>query len=174
MKSWRLNINAFFFGAFFLAAMCGCKTTEQRKAEKEQTLVSLHLEVNPDGSPRNAPVPIYRASPQMINVVLQPFLTTEEVESASIVDLDGGFGIQLKFNKHGANILEMYTGRYRGKRIAINCAFPEIRWVAAPRIMQTITDGVLIFTPDATREESERIVRGINNVAKAIRAESLI
>ena len=41
----------------------------------------------------------------------------------------------------------------------------EARWLAAPRISQRIKDGVLVFTPDATREEAERIVRGLNNVA---------
>jgi hypothetical protein len=30
---------------------------------------------------------------------------------------------------------------------------------------ERILDGTLTFTPDATREETERIVRGLNNVA---------
>ena len=34
--------------------------------------------------------------------------------------------------------------------------------------MRTITNGVLIFTPDATREEAERIVLGINNAAEEL------
>ena len=34
-----------------------------------------------------------------------------------------------------------------------------------PRIATRITDGVLAFTPDATRAEAERIVRGLNNAA---------
>jgi hypothetical protein len=29
-----------------------------------------------------------------------------------------------------------------------------------------ISDGVLVFTPDASREEADRIVLGLNNVAK--------
>jgi preprotein translocase subunit SecD len=174
MKSCRLNINAIFCAAVFLFALTACKTTEEKKADKEQTLISLHLEVNPDGSPRNTPVPIYRARPQMINVMLQPFLTNDDIESANVVDLDGGFGIQLKMTKHGTQVLEMFTGRYRGKRMAVNCAFPELRWLAAPRIVQTIKDGSFVFTPDATREESERIVRGINNVAKKNKKKNLL
>jgi hypothetical protein len=29
-----------------------------------------------------------------------------------------------------------------------------------------IVDGKLVFTPDATREEADRIVRGLNKIAK--------
>jgi preprotein translocase subunit SecD len=171
MKSCRLNINGFFCAVALLLglALSGCKTTEEKKAAKEKTLISLHLETNPDGTPRNSPVPIYRARPQMINVTLQPFLGNDNISSASVVDLEGGFGIKLQFDSHGTKVLEMYTGRYRGKRIAVNCAFPELRWLAAPRITQTISNGSFIFTPDATREECERIVRGINNVSKTAR-----
>ena len=174
MKSCRLNINAFFCAALFLLALTGCKTTEEKKAEKERTLISLHLETNPDGSPRNSPVPIYRARPQMINVMIQPFLTNDDIDSANVVDMEGGVGIQLNMTKHGRQVLEMYTGRYRGKRIAVNCAFPELRWLAAPRIVQTINDGSFVFTPDASREESDRIVRGINNIAKKNKKKSVI
>jgi hypothetical protein len=31
-----------------------------------------------------------------------------------------------------------------------------------------ITDGVLVFTPDTTREEAENIALGLNNVAKSL------
>jgi preprotein translocase subunit SecD len=174
MKSCRLNINAIFCAALFALTLCGCKTTEQKKAEKEQTLISFHIETNPDGTQRNSPVPIYRARPQYVNVVMQPFLGNDNIVSASIVELQGGFGIELKFDRAGSRILELTTARNRGRRIAINCAFPELRWLAAPRIANTITDGVLIFTPDATRAETERIVRGLNNVAKKARKDALI
>jgi hypothetical protein len=174
MKSCRLNINAFFCATMIALALavCGCKTTEQKKSDKEQTLISLHLETNPDGSPRNHPVPVYRNRPEMVNVMLDPFLGNDNLAAAAVVDLEGGFGIRLQFDAHGTKVLEMYTGRYRGKRIAINCAFPQLRWLAAPRITRTISDGSLIFTPDATREESEKIVRGLNNVAKKARKQS--
>jgi hypothetical protein len=35
-------------------------------------------------------------------------------------------------------------------------------------IKRRIGNGELVFTPDATREECDRIVTGINNVAKRI------
>jgi hypothetical protein len=42
----------------------------------------------------------------------------------------------------------------------------DCRWLAAPVISHRIGDGVLVFTPDATREEAEEIALGLNNVAK--------
>lgn len=176
MKSCRLNINVIFCAmtCALILALCGCKTTEEKKAAKEKTLISLHLETNPDGTPRNGKVPVYRSRPEMINVMKEPFLANQNILNASVVDLEGGFGILLQFDDHGTRVLEMYTGRFRGKRIAVNCAFPELRWLAAPRITSTVKNGAFIFTPDATREETERIVRGINNTAKDARKNNLL
>ena len=70
----------------------------------------------------------------------------------------------------GTALLEQCTTRNRGRRIAIFSQFGEkmkdYRWLAAPVISRRITDGVLVFTPDATREEAEEIAAGLNNVAK--------
>jgi preprotein translocase subunit SecD len=176
MKSCRLNINAFFCAALcaLILTLCGCQTTEEKKAAKEKTLISLHLETNPDGTPRTSRVPVYRLRPEMITVMKEPFLANQNILKASVVDLEGGFGIYLQFDDHGTRILEMYTGRFRGKRIAVNSAFPELRCLAAPRITSTIKNGSFIFTPDATRDETERIVRGINNAAKDARKNNLL
>lgn len=165
MKSWQWNINVFCAAAlaFFL---CGCKSAEERKHAKEESVISLHIETNPDGSAKNTPVPVYRKRPMMVNVVIQPILTTEDLASASVVDVQGGFGVELVFSEHGTKILDMYTTSQKGRRIAINAAFPEIRWLAAPLITHRISDGKFVFTPDATKEEAERLVRGLTNTVK--------
>ena len=66
----------------------------------------------------------------------------------------------------------MYTSQYKGQHIAVFSQFGDARWLAAPQITQQISDGVFVFTPDATMEESERIVRGLNNIAKEIKKKS--
>jgi hypothetical protein len=48
--------------------------------------------------------------------------------------------------------------------LVVNCRWTENRFLGAPLITKRITDGVFVFTPDATREEAERIVAGLNNV----------
>ena len=62
-----------------------------------------------------------------------------------------------------------YAGLGALRRLAIAAQFGEkevqMRWLAAPVIRKRVTDGILAFTPDASREETELIVRGLNNVA---------
>jgi hypothetical protein len=50
----------------------------------------------------------------------------------------------------------------------------EARWIAAPKMQYRITNGLFVFTPDTTHEEAERIVRGLNNVAKKIHQNDLV
>ena len=72
----------------------------------------------------------------------------------------------------GTVLLEECTAANRGRRIAIFSQFGEkikdYRWLAAPVITRRISDGVLVFTPDATREEAEEIALGLNNVSKKV------
>ena len=67
-------------------------------------------------------------------------------------------------------MLEQGTIGNRGRKIAIFCRsgkdMKEFRWLAAPAITHRISDGVFIFTPDASRGEAEEIVAGLNNVSK--------
>lgn len=165
----RFNI---YFAALLLAFLTACETTgsdpsgSKKKKGKEASTLRLHLEVNPDGTPHNAPVPVYRAKPVMVNVNTTPFLNEGDVQEASVVETMGGFALRIQFTPHGQLVLDSATGANRGSRIAILSHFNETpRWIAAPRITQRIADGVLIFTPDATQEESDRIVRGLNNIA---------
>lgn len=167
MNSWRWNINAIFFAAILAALFSGCKTTEEKKADKEQTLIYFHIEAMRDNPRRSIRVPIYRANPQIISINEAPFLDNGSILEAAVVDVEGGFAIRIAFDQHGQMVLENVTANHPGRRIAVNAAFPEVRWLAAPPIKRRLSDGSFIFTPDATREEAERIVRGINNLNKS-------
>ena len=164
----RFNIYLGLLLATVLAG--GCQTAARKN--KEISTLRLHLEVNPDGTDRNKPVPVYRASPVMISVERTPFLHEANVTKAELVDATGGFAIQIQFDRQGAWLLEQYSTAHKGKRFAIFSQFGETaaqcRWLAAPLVSRNITDGLFVFTPDATREEAERIVAGLNAVAKKL------
>ena len=81
----------------------------------------------------------------------------------------GSFAIALQFDRRGTWLLEQYTVSGKGRRAAIFSQFSDTRWLAAPILNRNITDGRFVFTPDATRAEAERIVRGLNNVAKVVK-----
>jgi preprotein translocase subunit SecD len=152
--------------------LCGCQTA-QSKSKNKPAALRLHIETNPDSTGFTTSVPIYRASPMNVNIHRSPFLTEVQVAEARVIDVVGGFAIQVKFDRRGTWFLEEYSNANPGKRVAIFCQFAdsggkgdEARWLGAPRFERRISDGVLTFTPDATREEASQIVLGLNNAAK--------
>ena len=166
----RFNI---YLLALTLLLAAGCKTAEEKKKSKELTLLFVHIETNSDGSERNKGVTILRSSPIEVNIERDPFLTQNDVEAAFVVaNPQGGFWIKVQFNRHGALLLENASTTFKGKRFAILSQFGDARWLAAPIITQRITNGQLVFTPDATFDEAERIVRGLNNVAAQARKKN--
>lgn len=170
MKSWRWNINGIFCALALIALLAGCQSSSKKEA-KDATLMYFHLEATPDGNPKNQPVPVFRHNPQLVLINSNHFLSNADIVQASVVDVEGGFAIRVVFDRHGQLALENITASQKGKRIVIYAAFPEIRWLAAPTITRRITDGAFVFTPDATREESERIVDGLNKVAKKLKKQ---
>lgn len=171
-KFGRFNI--YLCIALGLLLACGCQTPaekEKKKKDKEFSLIELHMEVNRDGSSDNEPVSINRDPPIYVNVNKTAFVDSNDITEAVLVEDLGGFGIRLKFNWRGTQLLEGMTTASRGKRIAVFCTFGPSRWIASPVIQKRIEDGVFTFTPDASREEAERIVRGLNNVAKKIKKD---
>lgn len=176
MSILSARINIIFTLLVFL--LMGCQTTEEKtrsadakKKAKEATFLRFHLEVNADGTGYNAPVPVYRNSPIMVNVNKEAFLDPGYMTKAEIVEVDehGGFGIKITFDDRGTFRLDNVTTSYKGRRIAIYAQWEDVRWLAAPRINRRINNGVFIFTPDATKEEAERLVNGLNNVIKKVK-----
>lgn len=155
---------------FIAVCFCGCRMFSSGDLDKKVvSSVSLHMETNPYMTDLSSPVPIFREKPIMVNVEKSPFLTEGDVAGAKLVEVMGGFALQIQFDQHGTWILEQATATNPGKRIAILCRFgpkfKEVRWLAAPYVSRRISNGILQFTPDATREETEQIVLGLNNIA---------
>jgi hypothetical protein len=99
-----------------------------------------------------------------------PILNESVIKEAKIVETTGTFAMAIQFDHSGTLMLEQYTAINNGRRFVIAAQFGEkdkaqTRWLAAPIVTRRIADGVLAFTPDATRDEAEEIVRGINNLA---------
>jgi preprotein translocase subunit SecD len=164
MKTSRRYINIILLLAGFLA---GCESSKDK--DKEFTLIKLHAETTYSGSEFSKTVPVFRASPTYVTIDRNSFLDENDLVRASIEE-DNGFAIRLQFNEHGVLLLENVTRANQGGRIAIFCDFGEqSRWLAAPVFDRAVTDGIITFTPDATREETERIVRGLNNEVKVLK-----
>jgi preprotein translocase subunit SecD len=155
-----------------LAAVCGCKTSGEVNPKKLLSTFRMHLEASRDGGKTSEPVPIFREKPVMVNAEVRPFLTEANVVEAKVIDVVGGFALRIRFDAEGRALLEQYTTGNRGRRIAVFSQFgdkiKDNRWLAAPVIAHRLADGIFTFTPDASREECEEIVTGLNNVAKKV------
>jgi preprotein translocase subunit SecD len=173
------RFNNYFLLSLLLAGLTACESTPESKKKshdkKLATVIQLHLEAHPDNSGHQDVVSILRDSPVKINVQKATFLSEANVAEANVIEAMGGFKLSIKFDRHGRLVLEQYSSSNPGRRFAIYAQFGEglreARWLAAPLIQKRIGDGVLTFTPDASREEAEEIVRGLNNVAKKVQGK---
>jgi len=175
MNRWhRFNI---YLGILLALSVCGCQTDKKKGQDKKVlSTLRLHQELNPDPMGRTQTISIFREHPVQMTVSKDPFLTEANVKEAKVVDTPGGFGLSIQFDHQGSWLLEEYTAANRSRHIAVYCQFMnplehtlnQGRWLAAPRIQTHIPDGLLIFTPDATREEAERIALGLNDVASKL------
>jgi preprotein translocase subunit SecD len=172
MKIRWYRFNNYLAVALAAAALCGCQTSGEPNPKKLLSTLRLHLEVTRDATKASELVPVYRERPVMVNVEKEPFLTEADVVEAKVVEGVGGFALCIRFNHSGATLLEQCTTANRGRKIALFTQFGDqiknYRWLAAPVISHRISDGVLTFTPDASREEAEDIAYGLNNVAKKV------
>jgi hypothetical protein len=174
MIHWS-RFNIYLVLALASGSICGCQT-EARKRDKVVAALLVHEEATPGPNSPSKQVSIFPSHPVTFTVAKEPFLTEKFVKEARVVNVVGGFALQLQFDRQGAWLLEQYSTSKHGMRIAIFCQFcnpleaklNEGRWLAAPKMQARITDGLIVFTPDATREEAERIVLGLNNVAKKL------
>ena len=163
------RFNFYFLLACFVGVLSGCKTTEEKREAKEVTLIRFHREARADGSPAAAKA-LFRTGFET-SVDVSPILDERNVEGAEIVDSNGEFAIQIHFGRHGQMLLDQISTESRTRRLVVFCQWEEGRWLAAPMLRARIQSGYLTFTPDATREETTRIVRGLNNMVKKLKAK---
>ena len=146
------------------------------KKDKLTAALRLHLQSSENLS-ANQKISVLRSEPMVVSIAADPFLTEYHVASAKLIDSPGGFAIEVQFNSSGALMLEQYTSANPGKHLAIfgqwSDKLADGRWLAVPLISHRIFDGKLAFTPDASREESEQFVAGLNAVAKKILKQQL-
>ena len=175
MKIRWHRFNIYFCLVLALALAAGCKTAESKRKHALATL-QLRQEVNLDPMGSSEIITVHRDPLVQLNVTRAAFLTDSHVKQAKVIDVPGGYALSIQFDKEGGFLLEQYTAASKGRHIAIFSQFADPpdyklnkgRWVAAPKITTHIADGSLIFTPNTTREEAERIATGLNNVAKKL------
>jgi hypothetical protein len=177
MKIRRLRFNLYLCAGLCLTLVLtgGCQT-EKHKRKYQPSTLQVHVEIHSDGTNLSERVPIYRQHPFMVNVDKEPILTELNMAGAQVVEVVGGFAIHLQFDRQGSIVLEQNSVDHQGRRFAIYCEFgeklKEKRWLAAPIVSRRISNGILVFTPDATREEADELVFGLNNIARGVKKKT--
>ena len=132
-------------------------------------MLQVHA-VATDSSAFTKKVSVFRSSPVTLRVDQSPLLTEVDVKKAAVVEALGGFALVIEFEARGRWLLDQHSSIHKGQNLVIFARFGEKegveRWIAAPILSHRITDGALIFTPDATREEAELIARGLGEPQK--------
>lgn len=173
MKICCVTFNTYLC-ALALLGLCGCLTDQgnETKPSKQMSSLRIHCETVSGGSTPGIEVPIWRSSPKLVPIDRAAFVTEANVMAAAVVEQPGGFAIEVQLDRQGTWLLEKNTVLIRGRRLAIFGEFGEDRWLAAPVISKVISNGRLVFTPDATREEAERLVLGLNNVSRKLKTKN--
>ncbi|MFM7102508.1 MAG: SecDF P1 head subdomain-containing protein [Verrucomicrobiota bacterium] len=152
--------------------VAACASTPEEKAarkaakerEKQASSLRLHLQTAPE-TMGSGKVRVLRSEPVTLNVEKDAFVDEGFIKRAQVVETVGGHAIRVEFTDRGALRLQMATANHPGQQVAVWARWTEGRWLAAPVIRRAIENGIFQFTPDATREEADRIVLGLNNVA---------
>jgi hypothetical protein len=166
------QFNLYLMLALAAALLCGCQTSEQKKKDKQVSVVRIHIESTPVDPSVTQSITVVRADPIALTIEKEPIFTEANLIAAKTVNDPGGFALQLKFDETSTMLLEEYSAGSLGKHFAIFGQWGEKlndgRWLAAPMITQRIYDGTLTFTPDMSRDEANQFVFGLTNVIKKI------
>ena len=137
----------------------------------------MHIETNPDPTGASQQISVLRSDPVLVTIRREPILTEANLVEAKVIDAQGGFALEFKFDENGTWLLEQYSAANPGRHFVIFGQWSEKptdgRWLAAPLITHRIAGGMLVFTPDCSREEADKLVTGVNAAAKEIHKHML-
>jgi len=174
MKVLTRQFNIYLALATLPGLFCGCHINKQ---EREIAALRAHIEVNPDPAGTSQTISVLRSDPVLVTIKSEPILTEANIVAAKVMDATGGFAIEIKFDENGAWLLEQYSAANPGRHFVIFGQWGDKlangRWLAAPLITRRISGGRLVFTPDCSREEADRLVLGLNNATKTIHKSML-
>jgi preprotein translocase subunit SecD len=164
MKVCGRRFNLYLALALALVCVCGCQTD---KKLKDISAVRVHLQADPNEAGTTSTVSVVRNDPVAVSIGHDPILTEANIVAARVIDSAGGFAVEIQFDENSALMLEQYTASNPGRHLAIFAQWGEKiadgRWIAAPLITHRISNGLLAFTPDFSRAEADRFVKGLNN-----------
>ena len=152
-----------------VALVGGCQTD---KKKDQISKLRVHLQASPNTVGATVNVSLLRSNPVSVTIATDPILSEASVVAARIIETPGGFAIEVQFDESSSLMLEQYSSANPGLHFVIfgqwGDKVADARWLAAPLITHRIANGQLAFTPDINRAQADRLVLGLNNVAKKL------
>jgi hypothetical protein len=173
MKVLARHFNIYLALAVLLGLACGCQTSKK----PQKAAMRVHIETSPDPAGTTQQISVLRSDPVLVTIKREPILSEANVVTAKIIEAQGGFAFEIKFDETGTWVLEQYSAANPGRHFLVfgqwGEKLAEGRWLAAPLISRRISNGTLAFTPDCSREEADKFIPGVNEAAKEIRKHQL-
>ncbi len=167
MNFYRRRFNLYFWPAALLL-VSGCALWES--ANHPVAALRVHIEGGPGASGASETVSVIRSHPVAVTIAGNALLSESDVIAARLIESGNNFVIELQFDEIAGWALEQYTAVSPGKHLVIFGQWgkkpEESRWLAAPFINRRVAGGMLIFTPDMSREEAEKFIKGLGYAAK--------
>ncbi len=174
MKVCARRFNTYLTLALAAGLLSACQTTKRHEIS---SALRVYLEASADGISSQQTVSVARVHPMTFAVAATTVVTEANIVAAKVISTQDGFAIQVQFDESGAWTLEQFSTSYLGKHFIIFGQWgkkaSDGRWLAAPLITRRIGNGTLVFTPDASREEAEQLVLGLNEAIKQIHKHDL-
>ena len=173
MKALARQFNIYLAMAVLAGLASGCETTKK----PQPAALRVHIESSPDPAGTTQQITVLRSDPVLVTIKREPILSEANMVSAKIIEAEGGFAFEIKFDENGTWVLEQYTAANPGRHLVIFGQWGEKlnegRWLAAPLISRRISNGTLAFTPDCSREEANLLIPGVNEASKEIHKHQL-
>lgn len=160
----------------FLLLFSGCNGLG---GDSEATKVRMALFVQQERNQgvQVVEIKVYSAQPKVFYAAKDPVLELRQdtLEGAYLIEgQDKVLSLQLHFTSRGRALFEDITTRFRQQRLFIVVAMPDkkddkqiiSRCIGVVYVQNTMTGGILQFTPDADEEEAIEIVNGLNKAIK--------
>jgi len=169
MNFYRRRFNLYFLPAVLCLLVSGCALWDREHAFG--AVLRIHVESETSSAGSNKTISVLRSQPVQVNISTDPILTESDVIGAALLDMPGGgFAVEVKFEETAGWRLEQITSINPGKHLAIFAQWSakptDGRWLAAPLINRRLGGSELTFTPDASRDEAEELVKALNVDAK--------
>ena len=160
-----------------LTSLLGCVRKYSVDTNRDKAQLALFIQGFPKQGEDTKLLKVYQAKPKLVYIDPKPVMRGDSgmITSSKVINTqDGLHAIQLDFTTLGQSVMEHITTNFRSRQLYIVLAKNDdhsktnkvkMTCIGSHYINRTFSTP-LVFTPDASRDESEKITKLLNNTLK--------